>query len=210
MPPHYLSLLCCLLLVAWPADPAAAATSGAKRDRIDGIIVHAVSGPRCTGGRIEYSGAPGDAAHWKRFFDKHPFLGIHYVVDRDGAVARSTPESRIAHHALDNSDTTIGIELVHEGDGIAPFPDAQIVALIELIKSIRSRHAIPIEAIKGHGDVDHRTFKCSGQVHKTRSDPGANFPWARLRAELQGRPQLIGEPRPVAPPYGLKGPEPAR
>lgn len=177
--------------------PAGAATNGVRRDRVDTIIVHAISGPSCSGGEVVFSGAPGDAERWKTFFDRHPFLGIHYVVDREGMVLASTPENRIANHALDNNDTSIGIELVHEGDGQEPYGARQIDALIALLRSIRTRHGVPLENIKGHADVDERTFRCGGGTYKTKVDPGANFPWVRIRSALGGRPRLLSEPKPV-------------
>jgi N-acetylmuramoyl-L-alanine amidase len=174
---------------------AEATTSGSpRREAVDTIIVHAISGPSCASGRLEFSGAPGDAERWKGFFDRHPFLGIHYVVDREGVALASTPEDRVANHALDNNATTIGIELVHDGDGAEPFAPKQIDALIRLLRSIRSRHDVPIENIKGHSDVDERKFTCGGNVHKTKMDPGANFPWERVRAALRGEPRLVSEP----------------
>jgi N-acetylmuramoyl-L-alanine amidase len=198
---------------AWLAllGSAEAATSGPRREVIDSIIVHAISGPSCSHGKLEFSGAPGDAQRWKTFFDRHPFLGIHYVVDREGVALASTPEDRIANHALDNNDTTIGIELVHDGDGVEPFSPRQIDALIGLIRSIRARHDIPLENIKGHSDVDERMFKCGGGHYKTKMDPGANFPWEHVRAALRGKPRLVTGPkpatrRPPAPPAGRSDP----
>ena len=183
------TLLCC--------GAAEATTTGVPRTNVHTIIVHAVSGPSCLLGRIVYSGAPGNAQRWKRFFDNHPFLGIHYVVDRDGVVLASTPEDRTANHALGNNDGTIGIELVHAGDGVEPFGDKQIDALITLIKSIRTRHKIPIENIKSHAEVDKRTFTCAGQTIKSRLDPGANFPWAKLRAALKNSTSSPSTPEPA-------------
>ncbi len=159
--------------------------------------------------RIARAGSSPSPAHpatpsaGRAFFDRHPFLGIHYVVDREGVVLASTPEHRVANHALDNNDTTIGIELVHDGDGKEPFGGRQIEALIGLLKSIRARHAVPIDNIKGHSDVDERTFACGGQRYKTKMDPGANFPWGRVRAELRGEPpRLVSGPMPaVRPPH---------
>ncbi len=179
------------LVVLGSAD---ATTSGPRRETVDGIVVHAISGPSCSGGQLKFSGAPGDAERWKRFFDGHPFLGIHYVLDREGVALASTPENHIANHALDNNDTTIGIELVHDGDGEEPFGPKQIEGLIALLKSIRSRYPVPIENIVGHSDVDVRTFSCGGRVHKTKMDPGANFPWAHVRAALRGVPRLVSGP----------------
>jgi hypothetical protein len=163
---------------------ALALTRGPVQAEIHAIIIHAVSGPFCKGGRVAYSGAPGDAARWKRFFDRHPFLGIHYIVDRSGTVVSSTPENQMANHALGTNHGTIGIELVHNGDGEELFGDQQISALIELIRSIRSRHDIPLANIKSHAEVDNRTFECGGKPVKARVDPGSNFPWTRLRDEL--------------------------
>lgn len=181
--------------------PACASTSGPRRDTIDSIIVHAISGPHCTNGQLAFSGAPGDAGRWKRFFDRHPFLGIHYVIDREGVVLASTPEDRVANHTRQDNDTSIGIELVHDGDGREPFSARQIAALIGLIKAIRSRHAVPLEGIKGHSDVDERTFACGGQTYKTKMDPGANFPWALVRAALRGEPpRLVSGPTPAVRP----------
>jgi N-acetylmuramoyl-L-alanine amidase len=198
-----------LLILAGSAD---ATTSGPRREVVDGIIVHAISGPSCSRGKLEFSGAPGDAERWKGFFDRHPFLGIHYVIDREGVALASTPEDRVANHALDNNDTTIGIELVHEGDGVEPFAAKQIDALIRLIKSIRSRHPIPIDNVRGHGDVDLRTFACGGKIYKTKMDPGPNFPWKRVRAALRGEPRLVAGPMRATrqPPHSPKRPASAR
>jgi N-acetyl-anhydromuramyl-L-alanine amidase AmpD len=182
----WLALMCGAALVAGGA--ASAATGGTPRSKVHGIIIHSVSGPSCEGNRVVFSGAPGDAQRWKRFFDHHPFLGIHYIVDRNGTVAASTPEHRNANHALGHNDGTIGIELVNEGDGSEPFNDAQIEALIALIKSIRTRHVIALSDIRGHSDVDSRTFRCNGQTVKRKVDPGSNFPWERVRAALRREP----------------------
>jgi N-acetylmuramoyl-L-alanine amidase len=175
---------------------AEATTSGGLRARTDTIVVHAISGPLqdCPRGKLEFSGAPGDAGRWKTFFDKHPFLGIHYVVDRQGRVEASTPENRRANHALNASESSIGIELVHNGDGVEPFSPAQLGALIKLLKEIRIRYPVAIENVKGHADVDTRTFACGGKVYKGRMDPGENFPWAHVRAALRGEPVLVAMP----------------
>jgi len=189
-----------LATLAVPLVAAQAVTSGPRRSGIDTIIVHAISGPECRRGQLAFSGAPGDAQRWKRFFDGHPFLGIHYVVDRDGVVLASTPEDRVANHAQANNDRTIGIELVHNGDGQEPFGERQIEALITLIKTIRARHTVPLDNIKGHSDVDARTFECGGKTYKKKMDPGDNFPWTQVRAALSDAPRLTQEPRPAKRP----------
>jgi N-acetylmuramoyl-L-alanine amidase len=161
------------------------ATSGPLRNDVHTIIIHTIGGPSCVGGQVVYSGAPGNAARWKSFFDRDPVLGIHFIVDRTGTVLSSTAENRMAKHARGNNAGTIGIELVHDGDGKETFGDAQIHALIGLIKSIRKRHSVPIENIKSHAEVDSRRFPCGRRMIKARVDPGANFPWAELRGALR-------------------------
>jgi N-acetylmuramoyl-L-alanine amidase len=121
------------------------------------------------------------------FFDRDPVLGIHYIIDRTGTIASSTPENRTANHAQGDNIGTIGIELVHNGDGKEMFGDAQIDALVNLITSIRQRYDIAIENIKSHAEVDNRTFQCGGHTEKARVDPGENFPWSKLRAALRSR-----------------------
>lgn len=181
------------------ATAALAVTGGPPRSGTDAVIIHAIGGPlqNCPHGRLEFSGAPGNAARWKAFFDHHPFLGIHYVIDRDGAIAASTPDNLRANHALGASETTIGIELVHNGDGIEPFPERQIEALVGLLRTLTGRYRLTVDDVKGHADVDGRTFACGGKVYKGRMDPGANFPWQRVRDALSAAPVLVGAPRQV-------------
>ena len=198
---RYLVYLSGILCLCGPL-PATATTRGAARSHVTTIVVHAISGPSCVGGRVVYSGAPGDADRWKRFFDGHPFLGIHYVVDRAGKALASTPETREANHARDAKAGTIGIELVHQGDGVEPFGEAQFNGLVRLIQDIRRRHNITIANIVGHGDIDSRTFACGGRLVKGRSDPGANFPWAQLRAALS-QPTAPAPAPPVPPPLAM-------
>lgn len=186
-----------LVAVGTAVTPAAATTAGAVRARTDTIIVHAISGPlqNCPHGRLEFSGAPGDARRWKAFFDKHPLLGIHYVIDREGHVEKSTPDDRRANHALGASESSVGIELVHNGDGVEPFRQPQIDALVSLLRELQARYRVPLGGIKGHADVDARTFTCGGKLYKGRMDPGENFPWAQVRAALSAsQPKLVQQP----------------
>jgi N-acetyl-anhydromuramyl-L-alanine amidase AmpD len=181
----YVAAAFCVQLACY--SETCAATSGPRCTEVHAIIIHTISGPRCVDGHVVYSGAPGDTARWKKFFDRDPILGIHYIIDRTGNVASSTPENRTANHAQGNNDGTIGIELVHTGDGKEVFGDAQIDALINLNRSIRTRHDIAIENIKGHAEVDKRTFQCGGHTEKARPDPGANFPWSKLRTAVMSK-----------------------
>jgi len=118
-------------------------------------------------------------------------VSAHYLLSDETPprIFRLVPEERRAWHSgpsawkghrLLNANS-IGIEIVHPGfklgpDGrrvYQPFPEAQIQALIPLVKDIVARHQIRPERILGHGEVTP-LFK---------QDPGPTFPWQRL-AEL--------------------------
>jgi len=68
------------------------------------------------------------------------------------------------------NDFSVGIEL--EGTDEAPFEPAQYVSLISLIR--RLQHTLPIRDIAAHSEV----------APGRKTDPGAQFDWARLLAGL--------------------------
>lgn len=123
-------------------------------------------------------------------------VSAHYLVSDESPprILRLVPEERRAWHSgasgwqrhrLLNS-SSIGIEIVHPGFALTPpdaagrrervylpFPEAQIDALIPLVRDIVKRHEIRPERILGHGEV----------TPSYKEDPGPTFPWRRL-AEL--------------------------
>ncbi|MCW5633982.1 MAG: N-acetylmuramoyl-L-alanine amidase [Rubrivivax sp.] len=118
-------------------------------------------------------------------------VSAHYLLSDEAPprIYRLVPEERRAWHSglsawkghrLLNA-SSIGIEIVHPGfrldaDGERihlPFPQAQIEALVPLVRDIVARHGIRPERILGHGEVSPQ--------HK--QDPGPTFPW-RLFSEL--------------------------
>lgn len=118
-------------------------------------------------------------------------VSAHYVVSDAPpyTIYRLVDENRRAWHSgasgwKENrrlNSSSIGIEIVHPGyvqtpDGrkvFAPFPQAQIDALIPLVKDIVRRHEIKPERILGHGEV----------TPSYKEDPGPTFPW-KLFADL--------------------------
>ena len=113
-------------------------------------------------------------------------VSAHYLID-DGAakVYRLVDEDRRAWHAGDSewqgrtwlNASTIGIELVNQGyyEGPAgrywqPYGEAQMQALITLLKDLVKRHDLPIDSIIGHSDI----------APQRKVDPGPLFPWKRL------------------------------
>jgi N-acetylmuramoyl-L-alanine amidase len=118
-------------------------------------------------------------------------VSAHYLLTDESPprIYRLVDENRRAWHSGASAwgpnrrlnSSSIGIEIVHPGfkprpDGsreYLPFPQAQIDALIPLVKDIVARHQIKPERILGHGEVSP----------SYKEDPGPTFPW-KLFAEL--------------------------
>lgn len=182
------------VLVAGAAGNASARVRGPERTAVTEVIVHATGGPSCQRGRVVYSD-PGTVERMRAFFARSGRLGIHYIIGRDGRVVSGVPEGEVAIHTMDNNATSIGIELINRGDGLDPFPTAQVEALTRLLTGIRGRYGLGIEAIRRHSDVDHTTFPCGGRLVRRKQDPGHAFPWERLLLSLL---TLETEPHPTS------------
>lgn len=116
-------------------------------------------------------------------------VSAHYLVRDDPVrVYRLVDESRRAFHAGASAwrghgnlnAASIGIEIVNRGNRDAetgapwqPYPEAQIDAVVELVRDIVRRHGIPPANVLGHSDV----------APLRKLDPGPLFPWHRLAAE---------------------------
>jgi N-acetyl-anhydromuramyl-L-alanine amidase AmpD len=170
--PILLALPLALLLLV----PVAARERGPERSTISEIIIHATGGPSCRGGRVVFSD-PGTIERMRLFFARSATLGIHYIIERDGRIARGVPENQVAVHTMDNNEASIGIELINRGDGSEPFPEPQVRALATLVVDIMRRRGLGLEALKRHSDIDHSTFTCAGRLVRRKQDPGPVFPW---------------------------------
>ena len=188
-------VLVTLLAAALLVSTASANPSGPPRRRtVDAIVVHSLGGPDCLNGTVFHRQIEGSAAEWAAFFTRLPGVSIHYVVDRSGAIATSLPEDQVASHAIGWNQRSISIELVNNGDGRDPFPDAQMSALLRLVREIAQRHpALRVENFRRHSDVDLSTFPerrhgAACTRFRRKLDPGDAFPWdAFLAAVRAGR-----------------------
>ncbi|VXA99117.1 N-acetylmuramoyl-L-alanine amidase AmiD [Pseudomonas sp. 8AS] len=113
-------------------------------------------------------------------------VSSHYLIDANPpTIYRLVDEDRRAWHAGDSAwqgrtwlnASTLGIELVNQGyaegpNGRAwqPYSEAQIDALIALLKDLVQRHQLPPDSIIGHSDI----------APQRKVDPGPLFPWRRL------------------------------
>jgi N-acetylmuramoyl-L-alanine amidase len=118
-------------------------------------------------------------------------VSAHYLLSDESPprIYRLVDENRRAWHSGASAwgpnrrlnSSSIGIEIVHPGYTLgpnkeklfAPFPQAQIDALIPLVRDIVKRHEIKPERILGHGEV----------TPSYKEDPGPTFPW-KLFADL--------------------------
>ena len=118
-------------------------------------------------------------------------VSAHYLIADDGRIVQLVDERDRAWHAgagqwrgmSDLNDASIGIEL--DNDGVEPFSDAQIDALLRLLDDLCTRLNIPRDAVIAHADL----------APTRKADPSAKFPWARLAEDGFGE-----WPRADAPP----------
>ena len=118
-------------------------------------------------------------------------VSSHYLVGDDGAIYQLVSDEHRAWHAGAGSwgsihelnSASIGIEI--DNDGVEPFSEPQIAALLRLLDDLTTRHRIPKEAVIGHSDL----------APGRKIDPGPRFPWKRLAEAGYGV-----WPDPAAPP----------
>jgi hypothetical protein len=173
-------------ILAALASEAFARDHGKPRDpnTIIAIVIHSVGGPACIANAVQFRPIPkrsGDAEFWQRILTAAPSAEAHYIIGRAGTKAQVMPVTEIANHTVGINPVSIGIELVHRGDGIEPFEEPQILTLIETIKEMRRQFPkILLANIVAHSEIDQRTCPCGGVTYRRRQDPGANFPMQRV------------------------------
>jgi N-acetylmuramoyl-L-alanine amidase len=162
--------------LAFATGDAQARKTGAMRTQpIDMVVIHSTGGPTCDAatGKPIWVGA-GTLDDNLRHIEAHPVLGIHYMIDRDGTLRSSVPEGQVAHHVYHYSQRSIAIELINDGDGRDPFPEAQITSLVNLLRDIRQRNTITRAGIKRHSDLDTAPLPCD-KTQRRKVDPGGAF-----------------------------------
>jgi N-acetylmuramoyl-L-alanine amidase len=158
-----------------------------RAQAIDMIVIHSTGGPTCdakTGKPIWVKA--GELEENMRTIEAHPRLGIHYMIDRDGTLRKSIPESHVAHHVLTYSGRSIAIELINDGDGVDPFPETQLDALVKLMREIIARHPIKRDGIKRHSDLDFGRMPCDPKQRR-KVDPGDAFPFHSVTRRVYQR-----------------------
>ncbi|MBP6796739.1 MAG: N-acetylmuramoyl-L-alanine amidase [Luteimonas sp.] len=103
-------------------------------------------------------------------------VSAHYLVGDDGHLYQLVSDDSRAWHAgagrwgtiHELNSASIGIEI--DNDGVEPFSEPQIAALLRLLDDLTTRHRIPKMAVIGHSDL----------APGRKIDPGPLFPWKRL------------------------------
>ena len=177
---------------------------------IDLVVIHCTELPdlvtaRRYGEKILYGDGTGNSGH--------------FYIDRDGAVYRYVPVTRIANQVRGYNTHSIGIELVNLGrypDWLdsrhqamtQPYTAAQIAALRALLSQLRQAYP-SIHLIAGHEDLDTARVPASDDpdvLVPRKRDPGPLFPWREVLAGsglqrfVPSSAQAAGTPAPPAAP----------
>lgn len=91
---------------------------------------------------------------------QRPTSGVsaHYVIGKDGSVFQMVREADRAWHAgesfwkgrTDINDYSIGIEMVNRNDGLDPWPDAQVAAVLALCRYLVQKYGIVRDNVVTH------------------------------------------------------------
>jgi len=143
-----------------------------KANKPDTIVIHHALSPHCTAQDVH-------KWHLARGWQG---IAYHYFVRKDGSIYRGRQETWVGGHLLGaENNNTIGIclEGCYTDYGKLTektVPEAQLSALVELCRDIKTRW--DIKAIKRHADFPSATGK--------KDCPGKYFPWDQFLQELGG------------------------
>ena len=165
----------CVLLTGCASGPVIDRTYTARSQdsRAQFLIIHYTAG-----------GFPGSL----KWLTEGPVSSHYLVNDNPPTIYGLVDDNRRAFHAGVSSwqgntqlnASSIGIEIVNLGSTSSPegknwfdYPQAQIEAVVALVKKIVKDHDIKPDRILGHSDI----------APQRKTDPGPRFPWKRLADE---------------------------
>ena len=165
----------CLLLAGCASGPYIdrTYTSRSQDSRAQFLIIHYTAGG--FGGSLKWLTEGPVSSHY--LVNDNPPT-IYGLVDDNRRAYHAGVSSWQGHTQLNAS--TIGIEIVNLGFKPTPdgnqwfdYPEAQIQAVIALVKKIVKEHGIKPDRILAHSDI----------APQRTTDPGPRFPWKRLADE---------------------------
>ena len=150
------------------------------------VVLHSISLPRGRYGKVSGGSAIErlftnrlDTAAHPSFADLAGLrVSSHFLIYRDGELVQFVPLQQRAWHAGASgwrgrercNDFSVGIELEGVDDG--RFAAAQYASLVVLLRKLQA--VLPLQDIAAHSDV----------APGRKSDPGAQFDWARFLRQL--------------------------
>ena len=165
----------CLLLAGCASGPYIdrTYTSRGQDSRAQFLIIHYTAGG--FGGSLKWLTEGPVSSHY--LVNDNPPT-IYGLVDDDRRAYHAGVSSWKGHTQLNAS--SIGIEIVNlgykqtaDGQQWIDYPEAQIQAVIALVKKIVKEHGIKPDRVIGHSDI----------APQRKTDPGPRFPWKRLADE---------------------------
>lgn len=149
--------------------------SSRHNKQIQSLILHHTSGSY-----------PGDLS-WLTNDDSE--VSAHYYITKTGRIYQLVKDDKKAWHAGESSlygkpnvnNFSIGIELENRGDNADPWPDAQIIAVAELVRNKMEEHNIGESWV-----VDHKTISPG-----RKRDLAVNFPWKFFWSQVRGGQQPV-------------------
>lgn len=134
---------------------------------IDEIIIHCTATRPTWGENHSTTWKVAQVRSWHKNGNGWRDIGYHYLVDRDGTVAKGRPLTQTGAHTRGHNKGTIGIALFGGHGSSADdafsdnFTDAQFEALKQLIADLKSDY--DITRVSGHNDYANKAcpgFQC--------------------------------------------------
>ncbi|GAB4113176.1 MAG: hypothetical protein Fur005_16210 [Roseiflexaceae bacterium] len=127
-------------------------------------------------------------------------VSAHYVIGKQGQVYQLVLDELCAWHAgraswqgySEINECSLGIELENANNGRDPYPEAQVAALITLMRGLIKTYTIEPIMVTRHSDV--------AEPRGRKTDP-AGFPWQELMRQLFPDATVVPE-RPTRPDQG--------
>lgn len=149
---------------------------------------------------LHHTAVAADARSTAQFFaNPKSQVSSHYIVDRDGTLIRCVADDQRAWHAgkssfLGQGDVntfSIGIEISNVGDGVQPYPKAQVDAVVKLVAYLSQTYHIDMDHVTRHRDIALPAGR--------KTDTSNNFDEAYVKSAVQAL--LAGR---QAPRYSFK------
>jgi len=141
-----------------------------------------------------------------RFFqDPKVKVSSHYVVDRTGEIVRCVPDAQRAWHAGvssfdgqgDVNTYSVGIEISNVGDGVEPYPSAQVKSVVRLVAWLASTYQVPLTRVARHRDI----ALPAGRKKDTSDNFDEAYVLKAAQAILDGQNMPAYHPKPVPDGY---------